>query len=135
MLLCYHPNYLTRAHEPVGPSLASPPHIATWHHLGVCLDSRGLAMCPRHLRAWVRVALPCGLACHVASAQVPRPTSASRVLWRNKTPFFAFFRGIINQNKFYKIQKNPKNSEINNFKNITPFKLKFSPLDHKFLHL
>ena len=60
-----------------GPITCQPPHTAT---------------CPRHLRAWVRMALPRGLACHVACAQVPRAMSASRVMWINKTPFLHFLK-------------------------------------------
>ena len=64
--------------------------------------------------------------------------SAPRVLRKNTTLFENFNKEIYakkflkNQNKF---QKNEENSEINIFKNMTPFLLKFSPLDHKFLHL
>ena len=44
-LLRYRPNTLTRAHLPMGPSLAGPP--ATWSHPGIRMDSRG----PCHLCA------------------------------------------------------------------------------------
>ena len=51
--------------------------LATWHHLGLCMDSRGPATRPRYISAtqapaWARVALPRGLVCHVASPRVPR---------------------------------------------------------------
>ena len=62
-------------------------------------------LCMCHIRiAWARVALPRGPECHVASMCVPRKIN----------PFFAFLKLIFNlkiENKFIKIQKNPKKLE------------------------
>ena len=94
--------------------------------------------------AWTRVALPCVCATSAprkrplglrGSAMCPTSRHISPRFLCELTPFLPFFKGIKirrNQNKF---QKNSENLEINIFKNITPFWLKFSPLDHKFLHL
>ena len=72
-----------------------------------------------HLRAtqvlaWVCVALPRGLACHIASTRVPREIK----------PLFVIFlfvlidlKSKINSKKSGKI---PKNYKIHNFQNTTP---------------
>ena len=116
-----------------GPITCQPPYTTTWRHSGVRVDSHGPATCRSHLYARVRVALPRGLVCHVASARIPRATSAPWVLWRYWTPFCLFFKGIKIKINSRKIKKSPKNSEIYTFKNITPFKRKFSPLAQKFI--
>ena len=112
-------------------------------HVAPLGRSRGLAWpLPR-----VRVRMnPRGLAqlCHVALRAVlhprgscaPRQLCASRVLrgsCRKLTPFFAIFIKEKSKINSRKILKNPKYSEIHIFKIITPFNLKFSPLDHNFL--
>ena len=110
-------------------------------HSGIHMDSRGPATLPRHLYAtqalaWVHLALPRGLACHVASTRVPHHVSP----WfmQENNPLFAILKTIksvkskINSEE---IQKNLENSEINIFENITLFNLKFSPLANKFIHL
>ena len=77
------PQYYNQGPLTHGPFTCQPSHTATWCHLGVRMDSRGPATCPRHLDAvWARTALPRGLVCHVASVWVPRAMSAPRVLWR-----------------------------------------------------
>ena len=135
------PQYTHQGPLTHGPFTCQPP--ATWPHLGVRVDLRGLyhAFAPpvRHLRAaWACAALPRGLACRVASARVPRATSALRVtcplrVLRKINPFFAIFIEEKSKINSKKIQKNVKYSEIYIFKIITPFNLKFSPLDHNFL--
>ena len=78
---------------------------------------------------WVRVALPCGLACHVASTRVPR----------DKYPLFCSF--LINLNDFKikinsdKFQKIPINCKNHNFQNTTPNWFKFVLLDQKLNNL
>ena len=70
-----------------GPFTCQPPSCC---HVAPLGRPRGLATCHRHLRGWVRVGLPRGLACNVAYARVPCITSTPRVLWRLKTPFLHF---------------------------------------------
>ena len=82
-----------------------PRGAATWPYV------------PSHIRA--------GLTCHVSAAG----------LWRYKPPFLHFLKELKIDKYQNNIQKNLENSEINIFINITPIKLKFSPLDQKFLHL
>ena len=85
--------------------------LVPWrHHPGVCVASRGPATCLRHLTAmqaltWVRVALPRGLACHVASAWVPRHATSARGCCGKITPLCPFFKRIKSKTKFPKIQK------------------------------
>ena len=140
----YRHNTITWAHYTCGPIICQPKDpLATWGHPGVRVDSRGPVTCPRHINAtqvppWARVALPRGLACHVASARVPRRATSACGSCGRITPFFPFLKRIksvkikINSGK---IEINPGNSEINIFENITPLILKFSPLAHKFIHL
>ena len=72
----------------------------------ILLVNKNIHTC--HLRAtqalaWVRVALPRGLACHVASTWVPR---------ENNPPFYSFLivlndlKSKINSEKFKKISQN-----------------------------
>ena len=65
------------------PACRSSCHVAP---PSVPLDSCDLATRPRHIRAtqapvWAHVALPRGLACHVASARVPRNKMSSFCLF------------------------------------------------------
>ena len=139
--MCYRPNTLTWAHYTCGPINCQPvTPRATWHHPGILVGSGGPTTCPRHIHAtqalaWVRVVLSRGLVCHVASTRVPRRATSARGSCRKIPPFCHFFKGLKIKINAGKIQKNPKTLEIYIFKNITPFKLKFSPLDHKFFHL
>ena len=116
----YHLGPLT--YGPVASCYVAPPrslrglmwphHVSTpnQRHEGARVDSRGPTTRPRQIiatqaLAWARVALPHGLACHVASAWVPRrPTSACGPCGRI-TPFLPFFKKneiYKNQNKFWK---------------------------------
>ena len=119
-----------------GPFTCQPPHLPRGATRASAWTRVALATRPRHIRAtktpaWARVALPRGLACHVASMQVPRHVSQ---WFLRKNPLFCILKinKIIEINSG-KIQKNLRNSKIDNFKNRTPFKLKFSSLDHKFI--
>ena len=77
-------------HTPIPPAMWRPTWASAWTRV----DSRGLLSRVRgpvrHLRImWARAALPCGLTCRVASAQVPRATLARGL--RKKNPFLCDF--------------------------------------------
>ena len=108
---------------------------------------------PWHLARPVRLLRGPHASCHVASvprrngAVVPRATSAgglgpaSHVISRGpvdkNTPLFRDFNKEIHLKITLKIQikirKRARTLEIHISQNTTPFNLKFSPLDHKFL--
>ena len=114
-------------HSPRGAPLGCP------HGLACPLPRVRATLC--HLNStWARPALPSGLACRVASARVPRATSAPRSCG-NKPPFCNFRDQLKTKINSGKIHKNLRNSKIHNLRNTTHFEFKFSPLDHKFLHL
>ena len=139
--LRYCPNTFTWAHLLVGPS----PATLTLCHVAPPGHPRGLTWschtCPRGLarpyhtsvspsrHASARVGLcgavtwPC-VPCRIHAGPAPCQPVIPPV---KITHFLHFFKGIKIQNK---IQKIIENSEINIFKNIISFLLKFSPLDH-----
>ena len=106
----YHPNNITWAYYTRGPITRKPvtPH-AMWRHPVVRVGSRGPATRTCHInatkgRAWVGVALPRRLACHVTS----RRAMLARGSCGDNTPFFVIFKGIkikINSGKIQEIQK------------------------------
>ena len=123
----------------MGPSSAShEDHLScgatptsTWTHMAPPRIRATSVQCP-HSR---------GLVClsHVALSH-PRGSHAmsARDSCGKINPFLPFLKTIksikikINSRK---IQTNSKNLEINIFKSITPFNIKFSPLAHNYIHL
>ena len=95
-----------------GPSTCQPPHChvtpperprgLTWPRPHICVTLRNLSA------VWARAAMPHGLACRVAFAQVSRTTSALRAtsapqLCRNKTLFLHFKNRLKSKLKSRKI--------------------------------
>ena len=120
------------------------PHGTTWASTWTrvaharCLPHLCATCAPFERRVGL-AALPRGLACRVASVQVSRARSASCAMSALqscgfKPPFFAFLSKEFNKNQMKHRVKIQKTSKIHNSRNRTPFNLKFSPLDHKFLH-
>ena len=93
-------NYITWAHYTPGPITCQlKDRLATWCPPDVRVDSHGLAERPRHITvmqalAWVCVALPRGLACHVASVRVPCCPTSARSSCGKITPFLPFYKSI-----------------------------------------
>ena len=59
----------------------------------ICMNSH-INSYINNMLSWARVALPRGLACHVASVRVLRARLALRVLWRIKPPFASLNKEI-----------------------------------------
>ena len=132
----YHTQYYYMGPLTCGRITCQPNHSSC--HVAPPGRPRGLAWAchvyaPHPCHAGTRVALPHGLACHVTSTRVPRCATLARSSCADNTPFLPFLKGLKIKINSRKIHKNLRNSEIHIFKNITPFKLKFSPLAHKFI--
>ena len=113
----------------LGPLYAWAPHLLACNlmprrrHLGIRMNLRGSATRLCHINAtqafaWVRVALPRGLACHVISVQVPRRATSGRGSCRKNNLFLPFFLKRIKS----KINSKKSKKFINQYlQNITPF--------------